>query len=60
MKLMAMIPTRCYNDGIVIKGKPWQEVKEVTWRYPSGMRDCVMFNDGKVTKIEDCKLCYVF
>lgn len=42
------------------KGENWQEVAETKHHYPSGLRSCVVFPSGKIYKIEQCEIVYVF
>lgn len=59
MKMYARLKTLEFYHGPEMAG--WHEVTKVQhYRFPSGMRECVVFGNGKAHKVDRCEIVYVF
>lgn len=59
MKMYARLKTLEFYHGPEMAG--WHEVIKVQhYRFPSGMRECVVFGNGKAHKVDRCEIVYVF
>lgn len=59
MRMYARLKTLEFYHGPEMAG--WHEVTKVQhYRFPSGMRECVVFGNGKAHKVDRCEIVYVF
>lgn len=59
MRMYARLKTLEFYHGPEMAG--WHEVTKVQhYRFPSGMRECVIFGNGKAHKVDRCEIVYVF